>query len=587
MKMLFSLLRGTLLALIVLVSMTPCASWAAAATITCSDVSNPETCSINNISVGFARIVSDVLEGADNAADASGNCVADGPNSYVCSYTPPNPDLDQPGQSFRCTQQGLSASCRLIDANGQEQSEAFFSLGCTVESSQNNPDVQTGTCQLSSDVDQIAAELAANMPTSTSNEVSLGANLLAGCALQAGIDSNDALTPYQKDCNTLSSLITNGQYQEAAALIKEITPRNPDLATDTSRNTLAAQIGAVASRMARVRAGVGGGFDTSSINLFDGTQWVNTGGMMNLGGSAGEDTTVSFPDDRLGVFVDGSILRGEQDGDDVEGDNEQTGSSFTLGIDYRVTDSLVAGVAYSLSTTDAEFGGGNEMQTTGYSLLGYGTWYLDQWYVESTLAFGSNHHDQFRRLDCDLATCGTVFSLDADAKYFGTQDSFTVAAGYELSFGAISLTPNVQYAMTSIQTDGYTETTTDMTVAGAGYLLDLDDTERKLSTLSAGVNGQYAISTGFGVVIPHGSIELRKELDDDVMIINGQFVGDVASGDSFSLISRPVDTSYGVVGAGVSMQMTGGSSAFVDVKSIVGYEDLTQSTYTAGWRWSI
>ena len=34
-------------------------------------------------------------------------------------------------------------------------------------------------------------------------------------------------------------------------------------------------------------------------------------------------------------------------------------------------------------------------------------------------------------------------------------------------------------------------------------------------------------------------------------------------------------------------QMTGGSSAFVDVKSIVGYEDLTQSTYTAGWRWSI
>jgi uncharacterized protein YhjY with autotransporter beta-barrel domain len=584
MKTVFSLLRTFLIPLLSILFFLPGSSWAAAAKITCSDVSDPDSCSIDNISVGFARIISDVLEGVDNPADASDNCSQDSPNSYTCKLMAAGQTAPQ---TFRCTKDGpLSASCKLLDSRGIEQSAALFSLGCSVSAAPTNGGKQQGTCQLATDPEQIETLLARNMPTSTLNEISLGTNLLAGCALQAGVDSDDVLTPYQRDCNTLSRLVANQQYGEAAALIREVTPRNPDLATDTSRSTLATQVAAVGERLSRVRRGAGGGFDATSIRWFDGSQWLDAGLPAPVGGSAGGET-VAFPDDRLGVFVNAAILRGEQEGDAAEGAAEQTGSTFTLGIDYRINDGLVAGVAYSLANTDAEFGGGNEMNTNGYSLLGYGTWYVDQWYVESTLAFGSQHNDQFRRLDCALTTCGTSFALDADAQYYGSQDSFTLAGGHEWSFGALSLTPNVQYAMTSIDTDGYTETTSDMTAPGAGFLLQLDDTERELTTLSAGINGQYAISTGFGVVIPQGSVEWRKELDDDVMIVNGQFVGDVASGDSFSLISRTIDTSYGVVGAGVSVQMTGGSSAFVDVKSIVGYEDLTQSTYTAGWRWSI
>lgn len=555
---------------------------ASVASVTCTGLNTDNLeCSLNGIaSEGLLNLMQDVLEFAENAEGVSDACFREinenqTSNSFTCELPGPNPETPL---TFQCTEDGANSTCTLEGPD----SGGLLSLALTCSAEDG-----TGTCEIESD--QAAARNVLIAAGITGNEASLGLTLLDGCVL-AGVGASPESTAFQQDCQRILSLANNPE--QLREVLQEITPHNVDVAIDTTAQLMNQQFEGVAGRLSRLRQNQRG-MDVAGLRFFDGLHWVDAGSLMasNEPVNADAPSVVAFGDSRLGVFVDGALLSGSQDADSVgvEGETEYDGQTFTLGIDYRITDALIAGMAYSLGVSSTDFSGDRgSLDTTNYTLIGYGTYYRDAWYVEGTLAAGSDRFEQDRRMRCDMDTCGMDFDVLATSEYYGDQTAFSVATGYAFTFDALTLTPNLQWSQMTIDTDAYQETTESaLTEPGTGFLLAMEDQSRDHNTISAGVDASYAISTSFGVVQPHASIDLRNELDDEALVVNGQFLGATANDADFALTTRELDSSYYVIGVGSSLQLSGGSSGFIDVRSLLGYEDASQWQFRAGWRWEM
>lgn len=563
------------LPLFLLCSLVTPVSYAAVANIACEGIGtdNPSCTLSGNSSEGFINIIKDVLDSIQNQS-ATGVCTQNqDQSSFTCNIAAPA--QSSPGLTLECINTDAGADCTLPNLP-----EDYFALTCVSSDG-------SGECTLSADEAKVEQRLLD--VGLTNNAASVGASMFTGCALRAGF-IDDESTDFQRDCDIVLRMLSQGDNDNVAAILEEVTPHNVDVAIDASAFQINQQLDGIAGRMARLRQNQRG-LDVAGLQFFDGTQWVSAGMLLASGDNVMVDAppVVSFADSRLGVFLDGALLSGTQDQDAaaVEGETDYNGQTVTLGIDYRINDTLIAGVAYSLAFTNTDFANDSgKLEAAGYTLLAYTTFYKDAWYVEGTLALGSDRYEQERHMVCSKSECGLDFDILADAEYYGEQTALSLAGGYAFTMDALTLTPNVQWSQMALDTDAYRETTVNTDI-GTGFLLDIDDQSRDHNTVSVGVNASYAISTGFGVLLPHASVDLLSELDDEALVVNGQFVGDVANDQAFSLSTRALDSSYYVLGVGTSAQFEGGNSAFLDVKSLLGYEDLSQWQVRAGWRWEM
>ena len=101
--------------------------------------------------------------------------------------------------------------------------------------------------------------------------------------------------------------------------------------------------------------------------------------------------------------------------------------------------------------------------------------------------------------------------------------------------------------------------------------------------MSLGGQATYAVSYSWGVLVPQASLEYVHEFDDDSRNIDGQFVGD-PSGTTFSLPTDSADQNYFNIGLGTSAIFTQGRSAFLFYRGVLGYEDVSQHSISAGVR---
>ncbi|OAD22086.1 outer membrane autotransporter barrel domain protein, partial [Candidatus Thiomargarita nelsonii] len=167
---------------------------------------------------------------------------------------------------------------------------------------------------------------------------------------------------------------------------------------------------------------------------------------------------------KLGVFINGSIGFGEKEGTDREDAFDFDTSGITVGVDYRLTNQFVLGVAagYNKLGSDivhtASVSGGS-VDADGYSLSGYGLYYLDNFYVNGVITYTSNDYDIERRVvilsnNPSIPTINRTASANTDSD----QIAFSATAGYELSREAWTFGPYARLDYLDVDIDGYTET---------------------------------------------------------------------------------------------------------------------------------
>lgn len=295
------------------------------------------------------------------------------------------------------------------------------------------------------------------------------------------------------------------------------------------------------------------------------------------GGGASADQNFGGP---LGTFVNGVGSFGSKSSTDraVGFDFHSVGA--TAGVDYRFTDRLVAGLAFSYLRTDADitFGLG-QVDSNSYGVSLYGTYYAGPAYIDVLGGFTWYDYDTTRRIVYGPGPGGPSTAVDRTAKGAtnGRQYAFNVGAGYEFRHQALTATPYGRVELLHLDVDGYTE-------SGANGL-DLQVKTQTVESLLMVLGGRlaYALSTPLGVLLPQVRGEWRHEALNDGRAIKAQFANDPFN-TVFSIPTDKPDRDYFAVGAGVSSVFTKGVAAFLDFETLLGLQGVTNHNVTVGVR---
>ncbi len=335
------------------------------------------------------------------------------------------------------------------------------------------------------------------------------------------------------------------------------------------------QAGNLGARLQALRAG-STGFSAEGVNLsgawgtLPGKLLAGLAQDLRGGGASADEAGFS----RWGAFVSGTLSFGEQDTTNRELGFDFDTRGLTAGLDYRFTDSLVAGAALGYVTKDADFSGGaGRTEVDGFSTSLFGTWYAPrQFYVDGILTLGWNGYDTRREL-----VLPGVGAASAEADPDGFEVSLGVNAGYDYSRGPLTLTPQLRLNYTHATVDDYTET------GVGGINLAFDEQDIDSFTTHLGGQGSYAVNTRFGVLLPQLRLEWAHEFADDSRDIGARFVND-PTGTAFRVPTDAPDRDYFNLGTGLTAVFPGGRIAFLQYDTMLGRNEFTQHTVNLGVR---
>lgn len=345
-------------------------------------------------------------------------------------------------------------------------------------------------------------------------------------------------------------------------------------------NASETQISAVQGRISTLRSGSGRGVDFSGLLVPVGDRMISLATLrpgLSLddaapGNAAGQDDEETFGSG-LGIFVSGALSVGERDGSNEELGYDFDTAGITVGADYPLSDSVVVGATVGYERTENDFDrNGGELEQDSYSVNAYGTYFVgDSLYLEGVVGYAFNEYDQDRRIV--YSNVNRTANGDTD----GDEISLHVGGGYDWYREAwtYGLYSSLTYTRTEI--DRFTET------GANGLNLRYDSqTIRSLAGVF-GAQASYAISTDFGIISPGARIEYEHEFDDDSRSLTVQYDADPSNTRFFVRTDSP-DRNVFNVALSVAALFAGGTTLFADVQTLLGHEDVDQTTFTLGGR---
>ena len=163
---------------------------------------------------------------------------------------------------------------------------------------------------------------------------------------------------------------------------------------------------------------------------------------------------------------------------------------FSGGYDRMIGDGFLAGVSGGYAQTNADYkdAGGSDSSLESYTMGLYGTWFKDDWYMDTVIAGTYNQYDISRQIP--------FLNSTASSDPTGYTLSAKTAGGRRYQTGDYGLTPMISLEYTRFHQNGYTESG-----AGAANL-----TLKAISSnfLESGIGGKIDRSweTDFGRIIP-------------------------------------------------------------------------------------
>jgi outer membrane autotransporter protein len=295
---------------------------------------------------------------------------------------------------------------------------------------------------------------------------------------------------------------------------------------------------------------------------------------------------------KWGFFVNGSFGSGNKDATSREPGFDFDSWSLVSGLDYRLTDQLVMGLALGYAVTDSSIdNNGGDVDLDGFGGSVYGSYYLGSFYFDFLVGVAGKEYDTTRnvRYIVPATTGGTtvvdqVFAGNTDA----TDVNFGFGTGYNLSFGGLAVTPFVNLAYLESTIDGYTESLQGQNSnAGFGLALRLEEQEVKSLASNLGLQLAYAVNTSRGVLTPYVRADWEHEFENDARNITAHFANVGGNYDALNTIIIPTDDpdrDFANLGVGLSAVLPGGLQCFVDYSTVLGYEDITLHRFVAGLR---
>jgi len=301
----------------------------------------------------------------------------------------------------------------------------------------------------------------------------------------------------------------------------------------------------------------------------------------SIGGGSGGDAESSIgASSRWGFFINGSLRKGSQETTTYETPFDFKANTITAGVDYRLSDRFVMGVALNHSSGSTDFTDGTgRLDSRNNSASLYGTFYNNEFYLDLIGNYGHTAYDATRTTSFSInpntvgvpANCtGSTCSIDTTGSTGAQQLAFSMNIGYSLSAGALVWGPDIAVDYTHINVNAFSEN--DPSESGLGLSFGSDIGESLLT--KAGGHLSYAIKTSFGVILPEARAHYIHEFKDQQRALTVRFTDDPDAGtpmgpvSNFLVFTDPPERNYFDWAAGFSAQFAFGISAFADYNAV-------------------
>ena len=283
------------------------------------------------------------------------------------------------------------------------------------------------------------------------------------------------------------------------------------------------------------------------------------------GGTAGDEAS------RWGVF--GSMHMGEAEHDQTEFESEYDRDSqgVTVGMDYRFSPGLFAGVAVDWSAFEVAYAAdAGKVESDVYSLTGFVTWFHQAYSVDVQLGYAEGDYDTRRNITFPATEV-------AQGDTSTSQYNLSVQGDWTWSRDALVLRPYVRVDYMTTEIDAYTE-------SGSTWAMRIGSQDVDQITSSAGVESTYAISTDWGVFVPSLKISAVSESSSDYSPVTFQLKGIETSDGVFALQPDSEDSLFYQYDLNAVFVLKGGWSAFMSGQFISGYDDYSAYVISGGVR---
>jgi outer membrane lipase/esterase len=260
---------------------------------------------------------------------------------------------------------------------------------------------------------------------------------------------------------------------------------------------------------------------------------------------------------------------------------------MTIGGDVQFTKKILAGLAFDTYGQDGRFQEGGNFEVDSYRFVAYTSFIpVENLFVQVSANYGitSNERDRLASFqepgsgsqDTDVAGDGVTGlpSANFDANQYGA----FVMAGYDFSFGPVTLTPRAGYEWQRMDYESHRES------GNSGLELKYDSYDITSSLSTVGLRGSFAISTRFGVLVPQASFDWKHEFDMDQQNLDVSFVDDLRS-KKFSYENEDPDRDYYEINAGIVFLMPNGFQAFGNYRTLAKHDRYDSDAFTLGLRY--
>ena len=284
------------------------------------------------------------------------------------------------------------------------------------------------------------------------------------------------------------------------------------------------------------------------------------------GGAAGPDDAMSG---RWGGFVNLGYAFGDVDQTPLQDAYKYDSFSVLGGADYRVSDAFVVGGAISYSDTHSDYKqslGNVKARTVG--IAGYGTYYVDTWYVDGFLAYGSVDYDSTRNIliPSNNPTARAI-STSATAKPKGDQWSASIGVGRSFDMAPITVTPTARLGYIWVKNKAFSE---DEPNNGLGLAVD----SRTIQSLQSSIGGKVSmtVNSSVGVFVPYATANWLHEFRNGTPSITSKYVADPLN-TIFSIPTASPTRDYAVLGIGTSATLPNNLAGFAQFSGAVGLKN--------------
>lgn len=286
----------------------------------------------------------------------------------------------------------------------------------------------------------------------------------------------------------------------------------------------------------------------------------------------------------FGFFASGLVEALNRDVTTFQDGYKSTILGVTAGLDYRFSRQTVAGLAISYANTHGDFKNGGDFNTNSLGFTVFGSYLpTDRTFIQIT---GGYSHDNY------------LVSRNAQAfipGVAGGQDRFlsgvpgsssngdiiraSALAGYDHPIGMFTVGPRLGFNYTNTHIGDYSET------SGGGLGLRYDDQWVNSVQSLVGVQGQAAISTSLGVLVPQANADYIHEYANSQRKITVSFVEDLRTNPvKFTFQNEVPVRNYFNLGTGLIMVLKNGWQPFVNFRAMVGNEQFNNYAGTFGLR---